>query len=387
MAVAEAVPAVAHPGTGLYLHVPFCAHRCAYCDFNTYAGMDELIPRYMAALRADLGRVAAAGPPDGGTSPWPVIDTVFIGGGTPTLVGAHELGRTLATVRDVLPLAPRAEITVEANPETVTVELAEGLAAAGVGRVSMGAQSFTDRVLATLGRRHRAERPLEAVTQLRAGGVERISLDLIYGTPGETDEDWRLSLHRALDAGVDHVSAYALTVEANTDYARQIRAGEALAPDDDVQADRMDLADRVLSAAGLARYELSNWARPGEECRHNLVYWHGGDWLGIGAGAHAHWKGWRWWSLRAPARYADTALAGADTTAGGETVDPVQRRTERLLLGLRTVAGVADDEVAPVDVAVVGRLVDAGLLQHADGRLRLTSRGFQVANAVTVALL
>lgn len=381
------------PGAGLYLHVPFCAHRCHYCDFNTYAGLDGLMPRYVAALRADLARVAEGGPravaPVGCEMPgqWPVFGSVFVGGGTPTLLPAEDLAGVLRLVGDVLPLAADVEVTVEANPETVTAEAMAVLADAGVGRVSLGAQSFASHVLGFLGRRHDRERPLRAVADARAAGIRRVNLDLIYGAPAESDADWAASLDTVLAAGTDHVSAYALTVEPNTEYAARIRRGVAAAPDDDVQADRMRVADERLAAAGFARYELSNWARPGRECRHNLTYWRHGDWLGVGAGAHGHWQGRRWWSLRAPARYVDTALAGNPTTSGEELLDTASRRTERLLLGLRLAEGVRRGDVEPLDEAQVAGLVSAGLLGDDGERLRLTSEGWPLANAVTLALL
>ena len=383
-------------GTGLYLHVPFCAQRCHYCDFNTYAGLDDLIPRYVAALRADLQAVAAAGPlavaPPGDTQPntWPTFTSVFVGGGTPTLLPAADLAGVLTLARQVLPLAPDAEVTVEANPETVTADGLAALVAAGLDRVSMGAQSFAPHVLDALGRWHDPQRPLRAVADARAAGVRRVSLDLIYGTPGERPQDWEDSLRTAVDAGVDHVSAYALTVEANTEYAARVRRGTQLAPDEDVQADRMAVAADRLGAAGFQRYEVSNWARPGAACRHNLTYWRGGDWLGIGAGAHGHWRGRRWWSMRAPARYADEALAGRTTTAGEEVLDAATRRAERLLLGLRTVEGVATAEVAPIDPGAVSALTRAELLDAADGDrgwLRLTDRGLPLAGGIAVRLL
>ena len=379
-------------GASLYLHVPFCARRCHYCDFNTYAGLDELIPRYVEALLADLRAVAHCGPR--GVAPphaeagreWPVFGTVFIGGGTPTLLPAQELVRVLACVRELLPVAEHAEVTVEANPETVDVAYFGALVAAGVDRVSMGAQSFAPHVLAALGRWHDADRPLRAVADARSAGVERISLDLIYGTPAETDADWAGSLRAAIDAGTDHVSAYALTVEPNTEYAARIRAGAAAAPDDDVQAARMAVADETLTAAGFGRYEISNWARPGQESRHNLAYWRSGDWLGVGAGAHGHWRGRRWWSLRTPARYADEALAGRSTTSGEELPDDETRRTERLMLGLRLTAGVDRADVEPLDEAVVDGLTRMGLLE-AGSRLRLTPAGRPLAGAVILRLL
>lgn len=377
---------------GLYLHVPFCAHRCHYCDFNTYAGLDGLMPRYVAALRADLAAVAAAGPagvapPGNAPDEWPVFSTVFVGGGTPTLLAPDDLAGILQVARAVLPMAADAEVTVEANPETVTIDGIAVLVDAGMTRLSMGAQSFVPHVLASLGRRHDPERPLRALADARAAGVERVNLDLIYGTPGETDAEWAASLRTVVEAGVEHVSAYALTVEPATEYAARIRAGLAAAPDEDVQAERMAVADRVLCAAGLRRYEISNWARPGEQCRHNLTYWRGGDWLGVGAGAHGHWRGRRWWSLRSPARYADAALAGQPTTAGAELLDAAARRAERLMLGLRLVEGVDLAAVEPLDKAQLDLLSAAGLVHLAAGHLRLTYTGWPLTNAITLRLL
>lgn len=378
---------------GLYLHVPFCARRCDYCDFNTYAGKEDLIPRYVAALRADLVAVAAAGPravaPAGAevAGEWPMFDSVFVGGGTPTLLEPDDLAGILRLAGEVLPLTPDAEITTEANPETVTADGLSVLVEAGLNRISMGAQSFSATVLADLGRWHEPDRPLAAVAAAREAGVAQVNLDLIYGAPAETDADWSASLDTALVAGTDHVSAYALTVEPNTEYAARIRRGTALAPDDDVQAERMAVADARLTAGGLQRYELSNWARPGAQCRHNLTYWREGCWLGVGAGAHGSWAGRRWWSLRAPARYADAALAGASTTSGHEVLTSSQRRTERVLLGLRTAAGVARADAEPVDEAAAAALVRAGLLVDDGERLRLAPAGWAVANAVTLRLL
>jgi putative oxygen-independent coproporphyrinogen III oxidase len=383
---------------GLYLHVPFCAHRCHYCDFNTYAGLDDLMPRYVAALRADLAAVAATGP--GAVAPpadgdaqgsrresWPEFGSVFVGGGTPTMLDPADLAGILRLARDVLPITPDAEVTVEANPESVTVASLMALVEAGMTRLSMGAQSFAPHVLAALGRRHDPERPLRALAAARAAGVRRVNLDLIYGTPGETDADWDASLRTVVDADVEHVSAYALTVEPATEYAVRIRAGLAAAPDEDVQAERMVMADQTLSAAGFRRYEVSNWARPGQECQHNLTYWRGGDWLGVGAGAHGHWRGRRWWSLRSPARYVDAALSGRSTTAGAEVLDEPTRRAERLMLGLRLTEGVDLAAVAPLDEMQLGALARAGLVRVEATRLRATDAGWPLANAVTLRLL
>ena len=387
------VAAAPDAGTGLYLHVPFCARRCHYCDFNTYADRDHLMADYVAALRADVAAVAAAGPaavapPGAAVDPrWPVFTSVFVGGGTPTLLPADDLAEILRDVSAALPVAADAEITVEANPETVTAGQMAVLVAAGVTRVSLGAQSFAPHVLAALGRWHDLDAPLRALEACARAGIAHRSLDLIYGTPGERDEDWAHSVRTALTAGIDHLSAYALTVEPNTEYARRVVAGTAGAPDDDVQADRMEQVDALASAAGLARYELSNWARPGAESRHNRTYWRGGDWLGVGAGAHGHWRGRRWWSVRSPERYIADALGGRSTTAGAEVPDADQRRVERLMLGLRLVEGVRRDEIAPVDDGAVHELAAAGLLADVGDRLALTPAGMRLASAVTLRLV
>jgi len=386
-------PARTATGAGIYLHVPFCRRRCHYCDFNTYADRDALIPDYVAALGVDIDAVAGAGPyvlaPPGveGDATWPVFDSLFIGGGTPTLLPADDLAGIVRHVVDIFPLADDVEITVEANPETVDVAKLRALADAGVNRVSIGAQSFVPHVLDALGRWHERDAPLRAVAACRDAGIDRVSLDLIYGTPGESSDDWEHSVRAALGTGIGHLSAYALTVEPSTEYARRVRLGTATAPDDDVQAERMEQVDAWAADAGLERYELSNWARPGHESVHNRVYWRGGDWLGIGAGAHGHWRGRRWWCARSPERYIRAALDGASTVAGSEMPDTDQRRAERLMLGLRLTEGVDRTSVAPIDDRTVSALVSAGLLTADDDRIALTPAGMRLASAVTLELL
>jgi putative oxygen-independent coproporphyrinogen III oxidase len=392
---AERAPARTAAGAGIYLHVPFCRRRCHYCDFNTYADRDALIPDYVAALHADIDAVADGGaavlappdPGDGADGGWPVFDSLFVGGGTPTLLPAGDLAGVVRHVGERFPLADDAEVTVEANPETVGVATLRTLAEAGVNRVSIGAQSFVQHVLDALGRWHDLTSPLQAVAACREAGIDRVSLDLIYGTPGESSADWEHSVRTALDPGIGHLSAYALTVEPSTEYARRVRLGTATAPDDDVQAERMERVDAWATDAGLTRYELSNWARPGQESVHNRVYWRGGDWLGIGAGAHGHWRGRRWWSARSPERYIRAALDGAPTVAGSEVPDPQQRRAERLMMGLRLTEGVDRASVAPLDDGTITGLVSAGLLTAEDGRIALTSAGMRLASAVTLKLL
>jgi putative oxygen-independent coproporphyrinogen III oxidase len=369
------------PRAGVYLHVPFCASICHYCDFNRVLGDDpDLMSRYAAGLVREIERAAAS------RDDWPEFGSVFVGGGTPTLLQVEQLCRIVGRIVQLVPMGEGAEVTVEANPETVTVEYAGALREAGVNRVSMGAQSFAPHVLEFLGRRHTADKPLQAVEAVRAAGIEHVSLDLIYGAPGETDEDWEHSLRTAVESGIDHVSAYALTVEANTPYAGMVKANPLLAPDDDVQAERMETAARVLGEAGLERYEVSNWARPGAESRHNLVYWRGGDWLGIGAGAHGHWQGRRSWQLRAPGRWTEMALAGEEPLGGTELVGAEQRREERLMMGLRIAEGVPRAEVEPLDEERVADLVRRGLIEDDGERVRVTEAGRALTGAIVVAL-
>ena len=293
---------------GLYLHVPFCASRCGYCDFNTYVGSElgggALQASYADTAAAELRSVRSV---LGDAAPQ--VDTVFVGGGTPTLLPAEDLVRLLGVVRDELGLAPGAEVTTEANPDSVDERFLATLREGGFTRVSFGMQSAVSSVLRVLERTHTTGRPQQAAKEAFAAGFEQVSLDLIYGTPGETDDDWRASLEAALGAGPTHVSAYALIVEDGTRLGRQVAKGLLPAPDDDVLADRYLLAEQALG--GLGWYEVSNW---GEPCRHNLGYWRGGDWWGIGPGAHSHVGGVRWWNAKHPATYAET-WSGAQAAA------------------------------------------------------------------------
>lgn len=390
-------------GPGVYVHVPFCRHRCGYCDFAVVTGADEAaMARYVRALRSELARTAAAGPsllaPPGaaasqaacsgaGASPWPPFASVFIGGGTPTHLDPGVLAGLVRHVRAVLPLADDAEVTVEANPEDIDAAGLAALVGAGLTRLSIGAQSAVGDVLAFLDRRHDVHAPWQAVAAARAAGVSSVSVDLIYGAPAETAADWDVSLRAAVDAGVDHVSCYALTLEPNTPYAARVRQGAQAAPDDDVAAARMARAEQVLAASGYHRYEISNWARPGHESVHNRVYWAGGDYLGAGLGAHGHWRGRRWWNLRGLAGYLAAVEAGRAPVAGAEVLDQAQVRAERLLLGLRRAEGVARAQVAPIAEQHAAALVTAGLLDDDGERLRLTAAGRPLADGVTLRLL
>ncbi|GAA5170464.1 radical SAM family heme chaperone HemW [Pseudonocardia eucalypti] len=375
---------------GVYVHVPFCAVRCGYCDFNTYtpselAGSGASPDGWLAALRAELELAASVlGRP-------PRADTVFVGGGTPSLLGAAGLADVLAAVRGTFGLAEGAEVTTEANPESTSPEFFAGIASAGYTRVSLGMQSAAPGVLAVLDRRHTPGRPLAAAREARDSGIDQVSLDLIYGTPGETDDDLRRSLDEVLAAGVDHVSAYALIVEDGTALARKIRRGELAAPDDDVSADRYELLDGTLRAAGLDWYEVSNWARsPDTRCRHNLGYWRDGDWWGAGPGAHSHVGGVRWWNVKHPARYAALLDAGASPAAGREELTEPERYQERVMLRLRLAEGLPVEMLDAPARAAAARAATDGLLAPdalTAGRAVLTPQGRLLADAVVRALL
>lgn len=367
-------------GFGVYLHVPFCAHRCGYCDFATWDDKHEWMARYVAALRDDIRRTVAAGPSalrPGAGDDWRAVTSIFVGGGTPTLLPASDLAAIVETVSAELEVAAGAEVTVECNPETASVGLFARLVEAGVTRVSMGAQSFSPHVLETLERQHDAQRPAEAVTQAREAGIAEVNLDLIYGTPGETDDDWRRSLETMLAIGTDHVSAYALTIHENTPFGRAVTSGAMPAPDEDVQSDRFAVADEVLGGVGFEHYEVSNWARtPALRSDHNVLYWRHGDYLGFGVGAHAHLAGRRWWSHRSIPRYVTAIEEGASPVSGTEDLDTHERGVERLMLGLRLREGLHPADVPPLEPLALEDALGADLVQTSCGRLQATDRGW-----------
>ncbi|WP_055552969.1 radical SAM family heme chaperone HemW [Streptomyces sp. NBRC 110028] len=374
---------------GFYLHVPYCATRCGYCDFNTYtaaelrgsggvlASRDTYAEQVVEEVR--LARKVL------GDDPRPV-ETVFVGGGTPTLLAAEDLGRMLAAIRDEFGLADDAEITTEANPESVDPRYLEALREAGFNRVSFGMQSARQHVLKVLDRTHTPGRPEACVAEARAAGFDHVNLDLIYGTPGESDDDWRASLEAALGAGPDHVSAYALIVEEGTQLARRIRRGEVPMTDDDAHADRYLIAEETLSAAGFAWYEVSNWATsPEGRCRHNELYWRGADWWGAGPGAHSHVGGVRWWNVKHPGAYAQAIGEGRSPGAGRELLSDEERRVERILLELRLAEGCPLELLRPAGAAAAARALEDGLLEpepYRRGRAVLTLGGRLLADAV-----
>ncbi|MGY1813658.1 radical SAM family heme chaperone HemW [Blastococcus sp. SYSU D00820] len=370
---------------GLYVHVPFCATRCGYCDFNTYTS-DELGPganrsEYAGTAIAELRRAADVLGPE-----LPTVSTVFVGGGTPTLLPADDLAAVLGAVRELFPVAPDVEVTTEANPETVGPASLARLREAGFTRVSLGMQSAAEHVLAVLDRRHTPGRAVAAAHEARAAGFEHVNLDLIYGTPGETDADWAASLDAVLAAPVDHVSAYALIVEEGTRLARRIARGELPMPDDDVLADRYEQADATLRGAGLDWYEVSNWSR-GEaaRCRHNELYWANANWWGVGPGAHSHVGGLRWWNVKHPAAYAARLAAGQSPAQESELLSAEDRALETVMLGLRLRDGLPLELLSGAGRLRAADAVARGLLEpaaHAAGRAVLTDRGRLLADAL-----
>jgi oxygen-independent coproporphyrinogen-3 oxidase len=378
--------AVGERGFGVYLHVPFCASRCGYCDFNTYTAA-ELGGGGAQAAYANtlLSEVDLAVRVLDGTAPR--VSTVFVGGGTPTLLPVDDLARMLDGIDKAFGLAADAEITTEANPESVSPESLRRLRSAGFTRISLGMQSAVPHVLEMLDRRHTPGRAVAAAEEARAAGFAHVNLDLIYGTPGEAADDFAASLQAAIDAGVDHVSAYSLIVEDGTRLAQRVRRGEIPEPDDDVAADRYLAADAALTAAGLDWYEVSNWARPGAACRHNLLYWRGGDWWGFGPGAHSHVGGVRWWNVRHPSAYAGRLADGVTPAQARERLSADERRTEEVLLRLRLADGLPTDGMPP---RAISEQVSAGLLDPTAaqrGRAVLTLPGRLLADAVVRALL
>ncbi len=379
---------------GVYLHVPFCSVRCGYCDFNTYtltelgdgrtpgASIDTFADAALAELDVAarvLGRRAKP------------VETVFVGGGTPTMLPAADLVRVLHGIRDRFGLADGAEVTTEANPDSVTATSLDTLAAGGFTRVSLGMQSSVPHVLAVLDRTHNPDNVARAVSGAREAGLQ-VSLDLIYGTPGESLSDWRRSLDAAVALEPDHISAYALVVEDGTKLAAQVRRGVVPAPEDDDEAAKYELADEVLTAAGFGWYEVSNWAREDRfRCRHNEAYWSGGSWWGIGPGAHSHVGGVRWWNVKHPTAYAGRLAAGRSPAAAREVLTSEQRHDEWVLLGVRLVDGLPVEGLQREGRAAVAGLIGEELVDGQaalrDNRIRLTRRGRLLADTVVRRLL
>lgn len=347
-----------------YVHIPFCSAVCPYCDFAVVAGQDDMIARYVDAVLAEI-RMSPA---------WRPLEAVYFGGGTPSQLPPRLLGAILRGLAEHHGLSPEAEISLEANPEDFSAGRARQLLEVGFNRVSFGAQSFDDTVLTKLGRRHGHDDIVLSVSGARDAGFANISVDLIYGTPGESDESWSSSLAHAVDLGVDHISAYALTVERGTPLGRDVASG-APAPDSDTQADRYELADEVLTSAGLRRYEVSNWSRPGHECRYNLTVWAQGEYEAYGNGAHGYRNGVRFRNHRRLEAYLSRVEGGHLPRAGGDVIAGWDAELDRLFVGLRRAVGVS---TGPGTDALLGsdegrELVDAGVIRSDSDRLRVAN--------------
>lgn len=369
----------------LYVHVPFCSSRCGYCDFNTYTATElgnsvsrdtfhEVLAKEVRYAAEQLGKARN-------------VSTVFVGGGTPTLLGSHGLNFVLEEIKKSFGLAPNAEVTTEANPDSVTPHMLSELREGGFTRISLGMQSSAPKVLQILERTHTPGASVQAAKWAREAGFEHVNLDLIYGTPGESDDDLIASVDAALEAGIDHLSAYALIVEDGTALSRKIQRGELPMPDDDVCADRYEIIDERMQNAGLPWYEVSNWSKPGGECQHNLAYWRSQDWWGIGPGAHSHVNGNRWWNIKHPSPYAERVQEYQSPSAGTEVLTTDQVKMEEVMLGVRLAEGIALESVSidRVNDLVAGGLVDPAGVEH--GRVQLTLAGRLLANAVIRDLL
>ena len=361
---------------GVYVHVPFCLTRCGYCDFNAYAGMDHLAPRYVRALLAEAELVAPAWVGDD-------VVSIFLGGGTPTTLDVADLKGVLAHLRDRFAVSDDAEISIEANPDTVDVAKLDGLLAAGFSRLSMGAQSFDRAVLASLERLHSPDGVRTAFASARAAGYENVNLDLIYGADGEGLDSWERTLQETVDLAPEHISAYALTIEPATQLGRKVLGGLVPAPDPDLQADMFSAACDLLRDASYRHYEVSNWAKPGFECRHNLGYWERRAYVGLGAGAHSFRDDRRWWNVRPPEEYMNRVEAGQLPTGGDERLDPSDAYLEEVFLRLRILEGIPSSWV---DAGVALPFLESGLLQEDGGSLVPTERGMLLLNELVLAL-
>ena len=374
---------------GMYIHVPFCTTRCGYCDFNTYTaselGSEPGASRagYIEAAIQELDLAARVL-----GSQAPPISTIFIGGGTPTVLPPDDLGRLVAAVRDRFGFVENAEVTTESNPESVDAAALHRLRKLGFNRISFGMQSAVPHVLATLDRVHSPGRPQQAVAEARAAGFTNTSLDLIYGTPGESTADWRVSLDAALALSPEHISAYALIVEEGTRLAARIRRGELARPDDDDLADKYLIAEERLSAAGYTAYEVSNWSTStATRCQHNLGYWRSDHWWGIGPGAHSHVAGVRWWNVKHPQVYASRLAEGLSPAHAREVLTPSDRRLERILLELRLADGLTTSLLTETEQGRIADLRARGLAAVEDGTLILTGSGRLLADGVIRQLL
>lgn len=366
-----------------YVHIPYCVKRCGYCDFNTYtpselqdgASLEIVSNDYIDAVLKELEAV-----------PRSTVPTIFFGGGTPSLIPPRELGRVISAIKEKHSLSPKAEITLEANPDSVDREKLRGYLDAGFNRISFGAQSFAPHVLATLDRTHNPENVKKCVNAAREVGFESISIDLIYGTPGESLEDWRTTLEYALSLDIDHISAYALIVESGTKLAAQIKRGDLSMPDDDLMADMYLLVDTLCEKAGMSWYELSNWSKPGHESRHNIAYWKNVNWWGLGPGAHSHLDGVRWWNVKHPTAYKSKLFADESPVQDRETLTLEQKSDESIMLAIRMRDGIDYADLSASQIEKLNNYQEGGYVTVAD-RVQLTPSGRLIADRIVRELV
>jgi oxygen-independent coproporphyrinogen-3 oxidase len=373
-----------------YIHIPYCAKRCGYCDFNTYTpselksgDLESLSSSYVDSAIKEIEMAAQVV----GTA---TIPTIFFGGGTPSLLPAAELTRIIDAIRSRFRLEKDIEITLEVNPDSLTQEFLDEIKRAGATRISMGMQSAAISVLRVLDRTHNPENVESAVSMARAAGFEHVSVDLIYGSPGETMDDWRKSLEYALSLDIDHISAYALIVEKGTKLAAQINRGELTMPSDDQSADKYLLADQLFEAAGFNWYELSNWSKPGGRCRHNIAYWDGSYWWGVGAGAHSYLNGKRWWNVKHPSSYQEKLSQGQSPELSHEILTPENLSDEFIMLQIRRREGILHSRLNPSQIVKAEEFLSSGFLDNAswqDMRLVLSRSGRLIADKIVRELV
>ena len=375
-----------------YIHIPYCVKRCGYCDFNTYTPSELKITEGLAQISHSyidllLMEIKAAKVQVGQSANVP---SIFFGGGTPSLMQPDDIGRVISAIKSEFTLLPDAEMTMECNPDTVTKESLAAFRAIGVNRVSFGMQSAVKHVLATLDRTHNPENLLQVTTWAQEVGFSEISVDLIYGTPGESLADWQTSIDAALALPITHISAYALIVEEGTKLAAQIKRGEVAQIDDDLTAEKYLVADKAFTAAGFEWYELSNWAKSGSLSKHNLAYWLGDNWWGAGPGAHSHLNGKRFWNVKHPNLYKERVLANQSPVADSEVLEELQIESERLMLSLRLPSGVDKQSLNELQLAELSSYVESGHLDQANwnqGRATLTLDGRLIADRILRQIL
>ena len=361
----------------VYVHIPYCLKRCGYCDFNTYtpselqdgASLEIVSNDYIDAVLQELK-----------SAPQDQVPTIFFGGGTPSLLPANDLGRVITAIRERNTLTKDCEITLEANPDSVTEEKLAGYLSAGFNRISFGMQSAQPHVLAVLDRTHNPANVKRAVNMARAAGFKSISVDLIYGTPGESLDDWRATVTEALALDIDHISAYALIVETGTKLAAQIKRGDLTMPIDDLMADMYLLVDQMCNTAGFEWYELSNWAKPGHECQHNIAYWQSANWWGLGPGAHSHIDKKRFWNVKHPTAYKQKLFAGESPIAESEDLSAEQLRDESVMLAIRMRSGLPLQLLDEAAIERLSQYQSSGHINEVAGSIQLTAKGRLIAD-------